>query len=276
MNFFRKTPTWAVGLILSIFAVYGTIACFAHAAHSAPAPEACQDQFYNHQTPDTTSTNGAKLYPLCFTQFGVLDSSITKTPLWSGEHLTADRIKAAKEIKRKDEFHPEPNISFVDRATLADYLGSGFDRGHMSPDKDMPDALSMHESFSLANMVPQNSCNNEIIWAAIEGSVRKYVLENNEVYVITGPIFGSNPPTATIGGSKVWVPTKIFKAIYDPAKNSEIIVVTDNANVQTYDTIIPVQLQEMTGINVFPTVQNPTVLTFPPLHKLSGSCKKGE
>ena len=214
---------------------------------------------------------------LCKTQYGVLDSSVTKTPLWSAEHLTADRVNSAKNIKRKNEFHPEPLIPFEDRATLADYLGSGYDRGHMSPDKDMPDALSMHESFSLANMVPQNPCNNEIIWAAIEGSVRKYAL-TTDVYVVTGPIFGDNnpiTPNSTIGGSRVWVPTKLFKAVYDPNKNALIIVETDNANVQTYNTLTLEQLKQMTGVTPFPTVVNPTELTLPPLHKLSGSCKKG-
>ena len=142
----------------------------------------------------------------------------------------------------------------------------------MSPDDDMPNTTSQYQSFSLANMVPQNSCNNEIIWKAIETLVRNYVLANGNVYVVTGPIFDF--PTKTIGTHKILVPTRLFKAIYDPAKNAMIIVVTANDNVQTYQTITADDLQKTEQINVFPAVKNPSPLVLPPLPHLSGNCKK--
>jgi endonuclease G len=270
-----------------LFAFVGLIA-FTHIAFGAQAPQACETQFYNKQMPDYDSAMWRgndpsqppeQVYTLCYTQIGLQNSARTKTPLWSAEYLTSDRIKAAKLLKRKNTFHAEPLITIQDRAVLADYLGSGYDRGHMSPDKDQPDALSMYESFSLANMVPQNPCNNEIVWAAIEESVRNYVLTNGEVYVVTGPIFGllnGTNTTGTIGTSKVYIPVKLFKAVYDPAKNAVIVMVTDNANVQTYDSVTLAELEGMTGVNVFPTIALAIDLVLPPLHKMSGSCKKGE
>ena len=144
---------------------------------------------YKGQMPNVGNPNieAAKTYVLCFNAFGVQESSVTKTPLWSGEHLTAARVTAAKQIPRKNTFHSEKQIPPADQAKLSDYLGQHYDRGHMSPDDDMPDAVSQFQSFSLANMVPQKSCNNEIVWKAIETSVRNYTLAHSEVYVVTGP-----------------------------------------------------------------------------------------
>ena len=49
----------------------------------------------------------------------------------------------------------------------------------MAPAADMPTHKAQHESFSLANVVPQNRHNNQVLWSAIEGAAR------NEAYAAT-------------------------------------------------------------------------------------------
>jgi endonuclease G len=86
----------------------------------------------------------------------------------------------------------------------------------MAPAADMGTDNAIAQSFSLANVVPQAPINNRKAWAKIENDTRKYVMRAaGNVYVIMGPVFEGAPQT--IGYNKVWVPTHLFKLIYDPS-----------------------------------------------------------
>jgi endonuclease G len=146
-----------------------------------------------------------------------MHSGVTRTPLWSAEHLTARNIAAAGRLLREHSFHPEPRLPRRDRAELADYSRSGFDRGHMAPNGDMPDRESQQQSFSLANMVPQDADNNRHPWSSIEQAVRRMAKKEGGLYVLTGPAFiGSR--LQKVG--KVLVPTHLYKVVYSPRQRA--------------------------------------------------------
>lgn len=87
----------------------------------------------------------------------------------------------------------------------------------MAPAGDMGTAESMAQSFSLANIVPQDPKQNGGSWAKIEDDTRKYVMRaRGDVYVITGPVF--EPGARKIGSTGVAVPTHLFKLVYDPSR----------------------------------------------------------
>ena len=151
---------------------------------------------------------------LCSDSFAVLFSQASRTPLVVVERLDAAKVRDAKGEARTNQFYPDPRIPKSGRAELSDYRGSGFDRGHQSAAADSANARSMAQSFALSNMVPQSSQNNRGAWSKVEADVRKFAQRaGGSVYVFTGPIF--DPGYTTIGENKVWVPTRLFKLVYD-------------------------------------------------------------
>ena len=68
-----------------------------------------------------------------------------------------------------------------------DYTGSGYDRGHMCPSKDRTDTAADNDLvFYMSNIVPQDSINNEGVWAQFENYCRS-LAQTNELLIICGP-----------------------------------------------------------------------------------------
>jgi endonuclease G len=217
------------------------------------APTQCNNIYYGNEAPDIVN---AKLSPktkeLCYSTFAVMHSGISRTPLYVGEHLT--RAGLNSKSQRTNDFHPEDRLPLDERAELNDYARSGFDRGHMAPSADMPSEQAEHECFTLANMIPQNSENNRGIWAHIEAATRNLAKDRGELYVVTGPIFmGSN--LQRIGG-RVLIPTKIYKAVYDPSSGFAGAYIVDNADGNNYQVISIAQLEQLSGLKLFPKLSD--------------------
>ena len=150
---------------------------------------------------------------LCYEAFAVLHSGETRTPVYVAQRLNRRTIEQADE-KRADKFFADARLPSSERAELEDYKRSGYSRGHMAPAGDMSTPTAMAQSFSLANMAPQNIQNNGGAWAKIEEDTRRYVLRaKGDVYVITGPVFTGSSPS--IGVNEVRVPTYLYKLVYD-------------------------------------------------------------
>lgn len=231
-----RCAVWAVVLLL----------------HGAAAHAACPEHFANGRPPTVANPRlnpGARA--LCFDGFAVLHSAATRTPLYAAEHLTADRIEAARGTPRTGDFHAEPALPPDERADLADYARSGFDRGHMAPSGDMPDTAAQQESFTLANMVPQAPKLNRGLWEGIESAVRTLAVRRGELYVVTGPIFQGDQ-LATVG--RVVVPTHIFKAILDPGRRSAAAYLAVNADDAEWTPISIATLAGLSGLDVFPNL----------------------
>ena len=81
---------------------------------------------------------------------------------WVAYELTADQVRGT--VKRKDSFRSDPLIK-TGSASLSDYKGSGYDRGHLAPAADMKwSTTAMSESFFMSNMSPQLPGFNRGIW----------------------------------------------------------------------------------------------------------------
>jgi len=224
--------------------------CLAAGAGARAASSACSEHFAGGQAPDLLNP---RLAPgsraLCFRAFAVLHSAATRTALYSAEHLTDARIASARGLPRDSEFHAESALPAEERAELSDYARSGFDRGHMAPSGDMPDAESQQESFSLANMVPQAPKLNRGIWEGIESAVRKLAEREGDIYVVTGPIY-QGADLQQVGN--VLVPSHVFKAVLNPQRRLAAAYVAKNVDSAPWAAVSMRQLADLTGMDVFP------------------------
>lgn len=219
----------------------------------------CRQHFYEGNAPMLVGTKGKKLNQkvdaLCFDGFAVLHSGVSRTPLWSAEHLTRSRIEQARRLARQDSFRVETRLPHDHRAQLSDYSRSGFDRGHLAPNGDMADANTQYESFSLANIAPQNGTHNRNVWRYIESAMRKLTENYGEVYVVTGVVFDGKS-VSRIGG-RVLVPSHFFKAVYVPSLNQAGVYYSPNTENPSYEIISLSEFKQRTGIAVMPTLPTP-------------------
>lgn len=186
---------------------------------TAPDFSACPQFFVNGNPPLVIHRPTDRA--LCYDAFAILHSGESKTPVFVAERLNRASVAAAK-LKRTDRFFADARLRSAEKATLADYRGSGFDKGHMAPAGDMPTPEAMAQSFSLANMVPQAPKHNQGAWkTSVEAATKKYAgRASGDVYVITGPVFDpSIARSPSIGPGQVRVPKYLFKLVYDQDKN---------------------------------------------------------
>lgn len=243
-------PTVLLSAAVLAIAIAGAAALW---PRLASRDDVCPAQFADGRPPATEPARDRGARTLCYSGFAVRYSEVTKTPLWAAERLTRERLRAAATLSRTGVFHEERRISASARSGLADYVRTGYDRGHMAPSGDMPTPGMQNESFTLANIIPQHPCSNSGAWFGIETSVRDMALRQDELYVVTGPIY-SRPDRERRIGRGVMVPDRIFKAVYDPVTGQAAAYVAENAEQPAWRVVSAAQLQEMTGIDVFPSL----------------------
>ncbi len=124
-------------------------------------------------------------------------------------------------LDRSDNFRSDYRIPEMFRADLVDYVGSGYDRGHLVASANQRETeLQNSETFLLSNMSPQRPQFNRKIWKELEAAVRKLNAKSKilETYVLCGPLFYFDQPVESIGAKDpnevtIPVPHAYFKAI---------------------------------------------------------------
>lgn len=252
--------------------------------------------------------NGDELHVVCRAGYVLQHSSLTKGAVWVAEYLQPEAIYGDE--PRTNDFKPDPAVPTKGRATLGDYKGSGYDRGHYAPAADFSrDAEQMADSFFLSNMGPQEPTFNRGVWAEIEKFARKRASRSNKgLYVITGPVFalgkGQHVATkvasacpskavepgcnrtfeksyATIGRKEVFVPDAYFKVILDPSTGATWGFIVPNMpmakerNMRIDPWLHSVkEVEEKTGLTFFPNIppaaREKAISTFPTLGRPRG------
>ncbi|MEQ8906403.1 DNA/RNA non-specific endonuclease [Ekhidna sp.] len=144
--------------------------------------------------------------------------------LWVAYELTSDELVAR--FERTDNFREDPEVS-TGSASLSDYKGSGYDRGHLAPAADMSfSSTAMTESFYLSNMSPQVPGFNRGVWKRLEEQVRSWAESKGSIYVVTGSIISSSD--LEIGVNGVEIPSQYYKVLLDEESQQAIGFVLKN------------------------------------------------
>lgn len=131
-------------------------------------------------------------------------------PMFVSYQLTKEQMNNSN-LKRNDNFREDSRIS-TGSATLADYKGSGYSRGHLAKRGDFAWSKEAQDStFLMSNMSPQEqNYFNGGIWLKVEDAVTEIGKKYDYVYVVTGPILDKTN-FKTIGSNKVAVPDDFYK-----------------------------------------------------------------
>ena len=119
-------------------------------------------------------------------------------------------------VGRTNAFAVDQSIS--NGAKPDDYAGTGFDKGHMSPDGDLSwDVQVEYESFLMTNMSPQAGSLNRGIWKLLETSVRGWAVQRNQSYTIyVGGVYNAQDKKI---GNGVVVPHSFYKIVINNQTN---------------------------------------------------------
>ena len=175
---------------------------------------------------------------------------------WVIHLLTKDRVTGS--FERIDNFRPDPRVT-TGSASLADYKGSGYDRGHLAPAADMNWSENvMSESFFMSNMSPQKPGFNRGIWKSLESIIRTWAIENDEIYIVTGPVLSDN--LSTIGTNKVAIPAYYYKIILDykepEIKGIGFVVPNESSKISLNKYAVTIDsIENLVGIDFFPVLE---------------------
>ena len=171
-------------------------------------------------------------------------------------HYYLDKNRILGNTERTNNFRVDNKVS-TGSASLADYKGSGYDRGHLAPAGDMKrDKISMSQSFLLSNISPQNASFNRGDWKKLESLVRAWA-ENNALYVTTAGILEND--LTTIGFNRVSVPKRFYKIIYNPKDQQMIAFLMPNEKITRplISYVVSVNMIEtLTGIDFYSEMED--------------------
>jgi endonuclease G len=130
-----------------------------------------------------------------------------------------------------------------------DYYDSSYDKGHLFPAASAHSWRDASESFWMTNMAPQLPSLNRGVWKSIETWERN--MSDSIIHVVAGYI--PDRGLKKMYGTKITVPKRFFKVIYNPKYNLMIgFIVRQNESRNYKDCIVTVdEIERLTGIDFF-------------------------
>ncbi len=177
---------------------------------------------------------------------------------WVAYQLYADSLRLDK-FTRKNDFREDTRVR-TESAALADYSGSGYDRGHLAPAADFSySEFALSQSFYMSNMSPQDPSFNRGIWKKLEDQVRDWTMEFDHLYVVTGPVL--NKRFETIGSNKVSIPEQYYKIVLDidkPGIKAIAFLMKNEKSSEPLSSFVVTidEIEKITGLDFFPSISD--------------------
>ena len=220
--------------------------------------------------------NNARNYTYCF------DPKV-RASLWVAYPLHKSHTSGDAN-RNNSSFGYDPKVDDELQAALGRGSYNGwYDRGHQLPAADRKCSQQMmDQTFYSTNMTPQQANFNQNKWAVLEGKVRNMTC-NDTLYVVTGAYFGDqhhssiDSKTTDKLGNNCPTPTHYYKALLRTKKGNtgkRIDEITDanelraivfwfehensgdDTTITSADCITVSQLEELTGFNFFPMLDD--------------------
>lgn len=178
----------------------------------------------------TTSVSNADNYLMVNNAYALSYNNSRGTANWVAWRISEADFGGAE---RQNDFRPDPILpKTFTRITPNDYVGSGFDRGHLCPSADRsssPEANS--QTFFMTNMAPQTADLNRNVWENLESYSRGLVRKGKvDLYVIAG-VYGDKGKLK----KKVTIPTNCWKVIVAVPQGADFSVIDENTHVIAVD-----------------------------------------
>lgn len=130
----------------------------------------------------------------------------------SRPRFVSERLKqgtAVGKIERVNSFRQDSRVK--NSPENADYVASGYDRGHLAPSANASTKDEQRATFVLTNMTPQVPTLNRRAWKVLEDNIRDiFYASTLDVFVVTIPIYSKDPPYML---GTVPIPTGYWKVV---------------------------------------------------------------
>ncbi|MDF9826741.1 endonuclease G [Ereboglobus sp. PH5-10] len=160
-----------------------------------------------------------------------------RNPAWVAYRVFPPKYKSGR---RPDKFEPDPRTRAKVRSSA--YSNSGYDRGHMAPNRAIAvchGGEAQVETFLMSNVVPQLHGLNAAFWEAMEARViERYTRRFGQVWVMCGPVYEAGKTPVKIG-SDVSVPDAFFLIISTHEKDASNKDITDTGLMRTEAFLVP-------------------------------------
>lgn len=227
-------------------------------------------QYVSHGDISVGGKSGQRNFTLCFDRK-------SKGAIWVAYPLHSCHRGSGN---RTDDWEYDPKIPTQYQPHLYSSYGS-YTRGHQLPSSSRNKTKDINRAtFYFSNMTPQTSTFNSGVWAKLEGSVQDNVCSDT-LYVVSGAIFDGqhdssvDVTTTDKSGNVCAVPSHYYKALLrtksgstgkairsiNKAEDLQAIAilmkhVDYSTSLQSSDIISIEELEEITGVTFFPSIND--------------------